>query len=1067
KKLTQQHPEQREMLLTKYHDFMRRYKKSPLVAKAKEEIKKLKSREAVEYEKLVKKVHRIMKRSPKYGFPLAEDHINRYIQRYRGTPWAEKAKKLKESLKQQYLAKKNDSSDSEQNSHEDGGKENGKEEPSLTEREKLQKYLVKATQFAQDFDYEEARKELERGSQEKWTKKELTQQLQFAMQDMDEEETFWQEIIRLLNEKKDRLYVYLKRIRRTVVKVEKKGWILDNQHILPWKQVPLLFFERMLKWKNWTKKEYYPLGLFLSTHHLSTLGYRFFKKALKTQKELQKRVESFVGRLENRLISETGFRLYRDNWVRGMDYQQLSRNKVYYIEGWYDKKELLKRYGQSLAEKLKMDQEKEAKKALKERREKLFREYGVLEMDTMLDQGDPSKNVDVVIMCDGFRKDQIPYFRQLASTILLQLKVVEPFKSYKDHINVHRIDLYEQKEGIKAKSEKTAKTRLGCYINELDQLKCNRSRVNFYSSLAPDADMVIVVANTKDVRPTGGDGLLVIDIGGDFAKRVATGIGFAFGNLSVEYVDLKMVPHYPDFGPEKEPYYYNVTRESNPKKVKWHYWNYPPTSSPKVGCYEGAYYRDKGYYKPTEKCRMISSQFENYCVVCLEQLERAFYKFLSPIGEFLPILPQAYLFRDQKKVYEIKFLKIRNMDQVGGKYESQWYIDQNRTKKGKQTHDGTKLVLYGRSLKPGIHHIAVQVRYSNKRVRRDLGVMEDHRVWTLEVLPFDRPKIRGPKEIRHRSGKLLEFYLNASPPYKNSDFEWKLQNPPKRAVFDPQESYFQWCPGDFQRGAYILNFEISFKKRPDVKIIYPVKVTIYGPGDNNLPFFRYQKPIIVQEGEEMEQKILAFDVDGDHLLYSIKKGEVPPGLKLDENEGVLHWRPTFFQGGTYKFKIRVTDGERGRTLPLIIKVENKNPTEKEKYKRDFGIYLGLRSANPKIKANAMKQLSKWPPMLQWMKWVNYLRDFQPKIRERAYQVLSAWMEKGTMKQRLLFLQLVEPYVFQLMDEPKTMRLIRSSIAKVKKSRVRPYPKYCKSIEKWLKKIDKYNEWRFKEDLKKK
>lgn len=1067
----QKHPDRREVIIQKYRRFMKRYRKSPLVKKAEKEVKKLRSKDSRDYEKLVKKVKKIIKEGGKYAVPLAEDHIALFVKKYPNSPWAKKAKSLIKKVQEDQSAEVAKNPKNNQDHKKDPDKEEKDPEKEREEKEQIRDYLRQATEQARKFQYKKAEEILKDALSLPLKFKSNKKLLELAKQDMSEEEKFFLQVIDLLESKKDRISFYYNQSRFQAEKVSREGIRVNSKTTVPWPQVPLDLFARILKWKTWDRGDFYPLGIFLSTHHLSTLGYRYLTKIAERKSPYEERLEAYVSRLEDRDISVTGIDFFRDDWVRRIDYPEIVKNRVFYLEQWYDKRELLKQFGQSLAEKLKKDQMKEAQKELVLWRQTLYKERGVMNIDTMVDQGDPSKRVDVVLMCDGFTKEELPQFHELCRKLIAQLKSIEPFKSYWEHINVHRIDLYEKRSGIAGTDEKSAVTHLGSHVTSLNQLKCDRKKVKFYSDLAPDADLVVVVANVKKVRATGGDGVLCIDIDGNFDKRVVVGLGFAFANLNVEYIDPVMISQAPDFGSDKEYLNYNVTRESNPKMVKWHYWNYPPGSKPKVECVEGAYYREKGYYRPTEKCRMKSSEFDHYCVVCLEQIERSFYKYVSTIDSFLPILPQHMIFLDDRIEIKMKPLVIKNMSQVGGEFSYDYTIDGKPTTRYSKRNDWIQLTLSGKSLKAGNHTVSGIMRYSNKRVRRDLGVLEDSRTWELEVLPFPRPKIVGPKAPQGRAGQILDFHLKVEKPFNSEDFNWKILNPPARSIFDREQAYFQWCPGEYQRGAYEIQFEVQMKKRPEIKILYPVEIRVWSAGDNNIPFFRYQKPLVVQEGKllgegEKGLKIHAFDVDGDHLLYSIKSKDLPPGMELDANEGVLRWRPTLFQGGTYSFKIHVTDGFKGRTLPLIIKVENRKPDEKEKYVRDFGIFLGLRSPDPKVKVGAIKQLSEFPPIIQWMKWINFLRDWNPKMRDTAFETLQKWLDIKKKEHTALFLMMVEPYVMQLMDEPRTLRMIRAQVKYAKKN-LRPYPEYCREIEKTLKKIDKYNEWRFKKELKKK
>ncbi|RME02434.1 MAG: hypothetical protein D6805_09910 [Planctomycetota bacterium] len=1032
------HPNRYGKILDQYKAFAHRYKSSPLANRAREEIqrihRKIRATIAEEYRLLQEKV-RLYYADPATRY-IAKKLVKKFIRRYEGSVWEQRARALLRKYE-----KRRERGESASPAAGELAARPSREKVSSSPQEILRQVLA----LLRRFQYPQARKLLEKNAK---TSPVFPQ----VLEEVREEEKLFYRILALLREKREQLALYWQGRRYRVERLLPTKVQLENGTWISWEKVPLRFFYNLRKWMRISPQEKHLWGRFFANHGLATLGYRYLGDYLKRNRAYLPHLQRWIALWEGRHIPESGFKFYRDRWVRGMDYEYLVSNKIFYAESWQYKQELLRKYGQSLTQKLKMSAQERARRARIKYRKRLFQEQGVLEVDTVIDQGDSSKRVDIVLLCDGFQAKELPLFHRLVDKIVRSLKKVEPFKNYQEYINVHRIDLVQGSSGI------SQKTWLGSHVGGLNQLRCDAKKVQKYAALAPDADFIVVVANVRGVRATGGNGLMTMDVDGNFDDRVVMGFGLAFGNLDCEYVDEQLAQMTKDYTQKEEYLHINTTRQSNPRKVKWHYWNYPPWGNrkPKVGCYEGAYYREKGYYRPTPECRMRDHRVDHYCVVCLEQMERSFYRFVSPIDDFSPLLPKQRIFLDDSLEFRLTPLEIKNRGKVQGKFLSQWFVD-GVVRKPKRGTRGFSLKLYGRNLKPGRHYIVGTLEYRNKRVRRDLGLLFDHRVWEVEVLPYVRPRIRGPKRIRASAGQLLQFRLAVEAPYRHTDWVWEALNLPPRARFLPEAGVLEWVPGQFQRGKYSLDFRIRYKKDPGVVVRYSVEAVITAPAQNNMPFFRYMEPLVRKEGEEIRWDFskYAFDVDGDHLYYSCKN--LPPNARLEPNSGRFYWRPTLFQGGTYPLKITVSDGVHTRSVVFVVQVENRRPGEKERYGRDFGICLGVRSPRLKVKTNALKALESFPWPNRLVVWTNLLQDFHPKYREYALEHLRELLEEGSVRRKQMFLALVEPQIFQLMDMAPLLRKVRAVLRDLKKKRA--LTPEARRLERDLKKIEKYQKWR--------
>ena len=194
--------------------------------------------------------------------------------------------------------------------------------------------------------------------------------------------------------------------------------------------------------------------------------------------------------------------------------------------------------------------------------ENLRGEHQIYKVSTLLDNGDPSRRLDIVILSAGFPEKAEKAFNRLAEKLKKTLLREDPFRNYAKYINVHRVNVDDRS---------MTKTQAEARVSG-SSLTCNRDRAKTLASFAPDADLVVVLCDIAGVRATGGSGVITINADIDMDQTFLHEMGHAFGNLSDEYVDHSQVNGKPLFKDETNEHFANVTRTRNPKEVKWHYW---------------------------------------------------------------------------------------------------------------------------------------------------------------------------------------------------------------------------------------------------------------------------------------------------------------------------------------------------------------------------------------------------------------------------------------------------------------------------------------------------------------
>src|SRR5688572_2032649 len=186
------------------------------------------------------------------------------------------------------------------------------------------------------------------------------------------------------------------------------------------------------------------------------------------------------------------------------------------------------------------------------------KELGVTDVKTLVWQGDTSRRLDIVFACDGWTEAEQPKYHGIVDQLVKAVVKVDPMANYPSYINFHRVSIVESKSGI------GGKTRLGSRVQK-GILTCDDKAAWEVASLAPDADLVFVVSNVKDVRSTGGSGVLTLASSGDMNDTAIHELGHAFADLDDEYEDDSVQDRFPAWDPADEPQHINTTQISDPK----------------------------------------------------------------------------------------------------------------------------------------------------------------------------------------------------------------------------------------------------------------------------------------------------------------------------------------------------------------------------------------------------------------------------------------------------------------------------------------------------------------------
>lgn len=249
--------------------------------------------------------------------------------------------------------------------------------------------------------------------------------------------------------------------------------------------------------------------------------------------------------------------------------------------------------------------------------------------------GPPERKVDIVVLGDGYTKDEMGKFRKDVDRFVRALFDTPPFKQHKDKFNVRAVESPSRESGI-------SEPRKGLYKDTALQLTFNTFEIERYLTTVNNRtmrdvagvvpyDFVYIMANTSRYGGGGIFGLFAtFPSDNEYDDYVFVHeFGHSFGGLADEYYTSAVA--YSDFYPKGvEPWEPNITAFLDRDHPKWesHLTKGVPTPTPNekkhagdCGVFEGAGYAAKDLYRPALDCKMFSKGNVPFCPVCSSAIE--------------------------------------------------------------------------------------------------------------------------------------------------------------------------------------------------------------------------------------------------------------------------------------------------------------------------------------------------------------------------------------------------------------------------------------------------------------
>ncbi|MEX1127214.1 MAG: M64 family metallopeptidase [Vicinamibacterales bacterium] len=235
--------------------------------------------------------------------------------------------------------------------------------------------------------------------------------------------------------------------------------------------------------------------------------------------------------------------------------------------------------------------------------------------------GDPAARFSLVVMSDGYTAAEMPEYRAHLDKHLNVLWSIEPFRSYRNYINVYSIEIVSDQSGIRCDpdvpgSEKRvtplgANFQGGCGNPNARGILVNQNTAREYAKRAtPAFDQILVITNTDTYGGIGG--AVATTSGGNSLGVLITPheLGHSLGRLQDEYTYRERgVPGGPYKGAEPPSVHHTLLTEEQMRagQNKWFRWlGDESESGGTIGRFEGGQYTTAGIWRPSKHSMMIS-----------------------------------------------------------------------------------------------------------------------------------------------------------------------------------------------------------------------------------------------------------------------------------------------------------------------------------------------------------------------------------------------------------------------------------------------------------------------------
>jgi hypothetical protein len=253
----------------------------------------------------------------------------------------------------------------------------------------------------------------------------------------------------------------------------------------------------------------------------------------------------------------------------------------------------------------------------------------------LMENGNMENKVDLVILAEGYKKEEMEKFLADARRVLGYLFDEEPFKSAKDNFNVRAVLTPSIDSGTDVPGKGIYRNTVfnsTFYTFDIDRYLTTDDMKAIHDAAANvPYDHIYVLVNS-DLYGGGGiyNFLNICTADNHLTREVFVHeFGHGFAGLGDEYYSSE-VAYESFYNTSVEPWEPNLTTLVNfPLKWESIIHDSVPVPTPRnenylnvTGVFEGGGYQAKGIYSPYMDCRMKSNEAEGFCPVCSDAVNR-------------------------------------------------------------------------------------------------------------------------------------------------------------------------------------------------------------------------------------------------------------------------------------------------------------------------------------------------------------------------------------------------------------------------------------------------------------
>ncbi|MER7244872.1 M64 family metallopeptidase [Kribbella sp. NPDC000426] len=236
--------------------------------------------------------------------------------------------------------------------------------------------------------------------------------------------------------------------------------------------------------------------------------------------------------------------------------------------------------------------------------------------------GPAASRFNLVVMGDGYTAAELPKFREQLDKHLNILWSIEPFKSYRNYVNVYAVEIASPESGVDCDPGLTSPQRDtplqmgfwgGCNPGSVQRLlTVSSAAATQYADLVPGTTasnrQILAIGNSDTYGGAGGT--YATASGGNALSALITPheLGHSLGGLQDEYdYYARGERGAPFVGPEPSSIHHTLLTEQQmlDQHAKWYRWlGEPSESGGTIGRYEGGMYAGSGVWRPSAHSMM-------------------------------------------------------------------------------------------------------------------------------------------------------------------------------------------------------------------------------------------------------------------------------------------------------------------------------------------------------------------------------------------------------------------------------------------------------------------------------